>query len=69
MATPINGSEVIKDKLKTDYNWDGSSTVASVAANLDADGMIKEWQLHIFGKTKGAKLDSSTFFGDQDGPF
>ena len=60
------GSEVIKDKLKSLYNWDGSSSVASVAANLDADGIIKEWQLHIFGKTKGAKLDANTFFLDQE---
>ena len=31
------GSEAIKDKLKSLYNWDGSSSVASVAAKLDAD--------------------------------
>jgi hypothetical protein len=60
------GSEAIKEKLKTDYNWDGSSSVASIAANLSEDGLIKEWQLHIFGKSKGAKLDASTFFVEQD---
>ena len=52
--------------MKTDYNWDGSSSVASIAANLSEDGLIKEWQLHIFGKSKGAKLDASTFYIDQD---
>ena len=60
------GSEAIKEKLKTDYNWDGSSSMASIAASLSEDGLIKEWQLHIFGKSKGAKLDASTFFVDQD---
>ena len=60
------GSEAIKDKLKSLYNWDGSSSVASVAAKLDADGIIAEWQLHIFGKTKGAKLDANTFYVDQE---
>ena len=58
------GSEAIKGKLKSLYNW--SSSVASVAAKLDADGNIAEWQLHIFGKTKGAKLDANTFFVDQE---
>ena len=60
------GSEGIKNKLKSDYNWDGTSSVATIAANLNADGLIREWQLNIFGKTKGAKLDSSTFFVDQE---
>ena len=44
------GSEAIKGNLKSLYNWDGSSSVASVATKLDADGVIAEWQLHIFGK-------------------
>ena len=48
------GSEAIKDKLKSLYNWDGSSSEATFAAKLDADGIIAEWQLHIFGKTKGS---------------
>ena len=56
------GSEAIKEKLKTDHNWDGFSSVASIAANLSDDGLIKEWQLHIFGKSEGAKLDANTFF-------
>ena len=37
-----------------------------VAAKLDADGIIAEWQLHIFGKTMGAKLDANTFYVDQE---
>ena len=49
----------MKDKLKSAYNWDGSSTVAAVAANLDKDGEISNWELHIFGK-------SSTFYTKQD---
>ena len=60
------GSEAIKKKLVSDYHWDGSSSVATIAANLSEEGLIKEWQLHLFGKSKGAKLDASTFFLDQD---
>ena len=62
----IGGSEVIKDKLKSDYHWDGFSSTASTAAKLDEDGDIQEWQLHLFGKTKGSKFDASTFFLEQD---
>ena len=62
----VRGSPEMKDKLKAVYNWDGYSTVAAVAANLDKDGEISNWELHIFGKSKGSKLDSSTFYTDQD---
>ena len=62
----VRGSPEMKDKLKSVYNWDGSSTVAAVAANLDKDGEISNWELHIFGKSKGSKLDSSTFYTKQD---
>ena len=60
------GSEAIKQKLIDDYNWDGYSTVATVACTLDDDGLITAWQLHIFGKSKGCKLDASTFFTEQE---
>ena len=60
------GSEAIKDKLKSAYKWDGSSTVATVAATLDEEGIIANWQLHIFGKFKGAKVDGNTFYIDQE---
>ena len=60
------GSEVFKDKLKSDYHWDGFSSVASPAAKLDDEGNIQEWQLHLFGKIKGCKFDASTFFLEQD---
>ena len=60
------GSEAIKQKLIDDYNWDGSSTVATVACTLDDDGLITAWQLHIFGKSKGCKLDASAFFTEQE---
>ena len=56
----------MKDKLKSVYNWDGYSTVAAVAANLDNEGKVSNWELHIFGQSKGSKLDSSTFYTDQD---
>lgn len=59
------GSEVIKDKLKNVYNWDNTSNVASIAAKLK-DGNIDSWQLHLFGKSKGTKMDSSVFFMDQE---
>ena len=60
------GSESIKEKLISDYKWDGFSSVAAVAANLDDEGIISEWQLHIFGKSKGTKLEASNFFVDQE---
>ena len=60
------GSEAIKEKLKTMYHWDGSSAVATIAAKVDEEGTIEEWQLHVFGKTKGAKLDATTFFMNQE---
>ena len=50
----VVGTEAIKEKLISDYHWDGSSSVATIAANL-----TEEWQLHLFGKSKGAKLDAS----------
>ena len=56
----------LKDKQKTSYQWDGSSTVATVAAKLDPDGVIASWHLYIFGKSRGSKLDASTFYHDQD---
>ena len=40
--------------------------MASIVANLSEDGLIKEWQLNLFGKSNGAKLDASTFFVKQD---
>ena len=62
------GPEAIKNKLKTGYNWYGSSSVATLAANLAEEGLVREWewQLHLFGRTKGTKLEASTFFVDQD---
>ena len=60
------GTNAIKEKLISDYHWDGSSSVATIAANLSEDGLIQEWQLHLFGKSKGAKLDASTFYLDQE---
>jgi len=60
------GSESIKEKLISDYKWDGFSSVAAVAANLDDEGIISEWQLHIFGKSKGTKLEASNFYVDQE---
>ena len=67
---PLTGEIIwnqdMRDKLKTVYNWDGYSTVAAVAANLDNEGKVSNWELHIFGKSKGSKLDSSTFYADQD---
>ena len=59
------GSEVIKDKIKTMYHWDGSSNVASTAVSL-RDGEMEGWQLHLFGKSKGVKIPTSTFFTDQE---
>ena len=61
----LGGSEVIKDKLKAVYNWDNTNNVASIAAKLK-DESIDSWQLHLFGKSKGAKMDSSVFFMDQE---
>ena len=60
------GTKAIREKLISDYHWDGSSSVATIAANLSEDGLVQEWQLHLFGKSKGAKLDASTFFFDQE---
>ena len=60
------GSEAIKDGLKRMYNWDGSSAVATIAGKVDEEGTVEEWQLHVFGKTKGAKMDASTFFTNQE---
>ena len=60
------GSESIKEKLISDYKWDGFSSVATVAANLDDEGNISEWQLHMFGKSKGTKLEASNFYMDQE---
>ena len=59
------GSEAIKEKLKSDYNWDGTSNVATIAAKLK-EGKIDSWHLYLFGKSKGIKVDSSTFFLEQD---
>ena len=59
------GSEVIKERLKDMYNWDGSSNVASTVVNLQ-EGVMAGWQLHLFGKSKGVKIPTSTFFTDQE---
>ena len=59
------GAENIQESIKTKYSWDGSSNVASVAVNLK-DGILDTWQLNLFGKTKGTKLASSTFFTEQE---
>ena len=59
------GSEVIKGKLKDMYNWDGSSNAATVATKLK-DGKLDSWQLHLYGKSKGVKMESSVFYLDQD---
>lgn len=59
------GSEVIKEELKSVYKWDSSSNVATVAAKLK-DGKLDSWQLHLFGKSKGTKLDANVFFLDQE---
>ena len=59
------GSEVIKDKLKTTYKWDGTSNIASIAAKLKED-TIDGWQLHLYGKSKGVKFESSVFYADQE---
>ena len=37
-----------------------------MACTLDDDGLITAWQLHIFGKSKGCKLDASAFFTEQE---
>ena len=62
----MGGSELIKEKLKESYNWDGFSSTATTAAKLDEEGNIEEWQLHLFGKSKGSKFDASTFYTEQD---
>ena len=59
------GSENIQDSIKTMYSWDGSNNMGCVAVNLK-DGIPDLWQLNLFGKTKGVKLASSTFYTDQD---
>ena len=46
------GSEVIKETITRECNWDGYSNVASIAATL-------------FGSKKGYKLEASIFFPDQ----
>ena len=62
----VNNVSDLEDKLKTSYQWDGYSTVATIAAKLDPDGVIASWHLYIFGKSRGSKLDASTFYHDQD---
>lgn len=59
------GSEAIKEKLKELYLWDGSSSVATIAAKLK-DGKIESWHLYLFGRSKGVKVESATFFADQN---
>ena len=51
----VNNVSDLKDKLKTSYQWDGYSTVATIAAKLDPDGIIASWHLYIFGKSRGSK--------------
>jgi hypothetical protein len=61
----FGGSEAIKEKLKELYLWDGTSNIATIAAKLK-DGKVETWHLYLFGRTKGIKVDSSTFFVDQE---
>ena len=42
------GTEAIKEKMVSDYHWNCSSSVATIATNLTEDGLIQEWQLHLF---------------------
>ena len=39
--------------------------MATIAAKLK-EGKIDSWHLYLFGKSKGIKVDSSTFFLEQD---
>ena len=59
------GSECIKEYLRSKNNWDGSSNVVAVAAQMEED-RINGWQLHAIGKRKGYKLDSAVLFPNQD---
>ena len=59
------GSVGVKDKMKSHYKWDGTTNVAAVSAGLK-DGDLDTWNLHLFGKSKGVKLASSTFFTEQE---
>ena len=58
------GSECIKEFIRTKNNWDGSSNVMAIAAEMEED-KIKGWQLHALGKRKGYKLDSAVLFPNQ----
>jgi hypothetical protein len=59
------GCDSIKDKLKSVYNWDGTTNIGTASVTLK-DGELDTWHLHLLGKSKGAKLATSTFFTDQE---
>jgi hypothetical protein len=58
------GSECIKEFIRIKNNWDGSSNVMAIAAEMEEDE-IKGWQQHALGKRKGYKLDSAVLFPNQ----